>query len=535
MPRPKAAVSISSLIDSASEGEADNSYEDRMMPTLDFTSGTAAIVKKSRKAPTAKATNSKGPSTKNAELSESDTTNLRATRKAKSTKASTRIPLKEKKNEQITSDTEEVDDFEDEHGMEKSKLSTATTDELDASVVAVKHVVKRVKKVQPKKTKAASDVVKINIAEAKAVETGSGGSKPKRVGKAKGHDRKPSVEPETEKVIAETQISPMDLDDSIMPGAAEEIDQPTPRPTNKRTGRLRPESISRQPVISGKRAGSASDVERGGNDPALRRKLGDITKRFESLDLKYQNLRETGVKEAEANFEKLRRQTEQKTKAANDLISSLRKEVSSQTALADDSQSLRKQLATRDAEIEKLQSKVSQMSSSLSEAHNENKALSARVTASRSVTSTLQSADSKVPGSAVKSNGQSRTVMIGSAEAAQAAQAAKLKEDLYSDLTGLILRGVTRGEDTDVYDCIQTGRNGTLHFKLAVSNDGDGKHSSYEDTEFQYTPLLDGNRDRELLELLPDYLTEEITFSRMNAAKFYGRVVETLTKKYVEE
>ncbi len=74
-----------------------------------------------------------------------------------------------------------------------------------------------------------------------------------------------------------------------------------------------------------------------------------------------------------------------------------------------------------------------------------------------------------------------------------------------------------------------------LHFKLAVSNDGDGKNNSYEDTEFQYTPLLDGNRDKELLELLPDYLTEEITFSRVNAAKFYGRVVETLTKKYVEE
>ncbi len=51
--------------------------------------------------------------------------------------------------------------------------------------------------------------------------------------------------------------------------------------------------------------------------------------------------------------------------------------------------------------------------------------------------------------------------MIGSAEAVQAAQAAKLKEDLYSDLTGLILRGVARGEKTDVYDCIQTGRNGS--------------------------------------------------------------------------
>lgn len=74
-----------------------------------------------------------------------------------------------------------------------------------------------------------------------------------------------------------------------------------------------------------------------------------------------------------------------------------------------------------------------------------------------------------------------------------------------------------------------------LHFKLAVVNEGDSRNASYEDTEFSYTPRLDSNRDRDLLGLLPDYLREEITFSRMNAAMFYGRVVETLTKKRVEE
>ena len=156
--------------------------------------------------------------------------------------------------------------------------------------------------------------------------------------------------------------------------------------------------------------------------------------------------------------------------------------------------------------------------------------------------------------------------MVGSAEAAQAAQASLLKEDLYSDLTGLILRGVERREESDVYDCIQTGRNGSkcisfhvlskilvyktvanhdanliicffppaLHFKLAVANDNDAK-INYEDATFLYTPRLDANRDRDLLELLPDYLSEEIAFSRVNAAKFYGRVVETLTKRRTEE
>ena len=51
--------------------------------------------------------------------------------------------------------------------------------------------------------------------------------------------------------------------------------------------------------------------------------------------------------------------------------------------------------------------------------------------------------------------------MVGSAEAALVAQAAQLKEDLYRDLTGLLIMNVTRDPEDDVFDCIQTGRNGS--------------------------------------------------------------------------
>ena len=54
-------------------------------------------------------------------------------------------------------------------------------------------------------------------------------------------------------------------------------------------------------------------------------------------------------------------------------------------------------------------------------------------------------------------------MLVGSAEAAHAAQVAQLKEDLYSDLTGLILRSVEMGSEGDIYDCIQTGRNGSKY------------------------------------------------------------------------
>lgn len=47
-------------------------------------------------------------------------------------------------------------------------------------------------------------------------------------------------------------------------------------------------------------------------------------------------------------------------------------------------------------------------------------------------------------------------------------------------------------------------------------------------------PLLDSNRDADLVEILPDYLTVDITFSRQNASKFYNRVIDSLTKRPVD-
>jgi len=53
-------------------------------------------------------------------------------------------------------------------------------------------------------------------------------------------------------------------------------------------------------------------------------------------------------------------------------------------------------------------------------------------------------------------------VLPGTAEAARDAALAKHKVDLYSDLTNLVILGVKKNEDdADIYDCLQTGRNGS--------------------------------------------------------------------------
>ena len=151
--------------------------------------------------------------------------------------------------------------------------------------------------------------------------------------------------------------------------------------------------------------------------------------------------------------------------AADDLIASLKKEVAAQKALAQDSRSLQKEIATRDADLTKTQALANQLSTSLSEAQNENKAIQAKLANSRNASAAVESLNARTPGSAVRGKtSANRTLMVGSAEVAQAAQVAQLKEDLYSDLTGLLLRGVERADDADVYDCLQTGSNGSMFF-----------------------------------------------------------------------
>ena len=76
---------------------------------------------------------------------------------------------------------------------------------------------------------------------------------------------------------------------------------------------------------------------------------------------------------------------------------------------------------------------------------------------------------------------------------------------------------------------ISSTNNGflALHFKLETSPE------TSEEAQFNYVPQLDHSRDKDMMELLPDYLVGEITFPRNQAARFYSRVVKALTEKVV--
>lgn len=247
-----------------------------------------------------------------------------------------------------------------------------------------------------------------------------------------------------------------DTDDSM-----QLVEQPKPRNGSMSNSRMRQETSFRR------RAGSASDTERG--DPNVRRKLGDITRRFENIDLKYRNLKDVGVNEANMNMERLRKQCEATTQVSNELIASLKKELAMQAPVAQDARKLKKQIQTQEAETVQLRSNNTELSAALTAAQNEIKTLQAKLAAARSSSVTAEGSNSRNPGRDVKPAASSR---INVASASEAVQYAQMKEELYSDLTGLIVRSVKRGEDGDTYDCIQTGRNGSKLTSRRASRHG---------------------------------------------------------------
>ncbi|CAI7572694.1 unnamed protein product [Penicillium manginii] len=262
-------------------------------------------------------------------------------------------------------------------------------------------------------------------------------------------------------------------------------------------------------------------------DPELRRRIGDLARKNDTLESKYRDLREIGVEEAKTNMDKLRKQCESITIASDKLVSSLKTELEAQKTLGQQSRGLQKQLKERDAEVAQLKTQAEEAESQLSSAQSEIKALQTKLAAARNTAAGLESAV-KVPGSAIKGGVANRAAAAANAEAVQSAQMAQLREDLYSDLTGLIIRDVKSRDEDHLYDCIQTGVNGTLHFKLVIPKTTSG---AWEKAIYQYMPLLDANRDRELVDILPDFLMDHITFERQAVTKFYSRVIDALTKR----
>lgn len=119
--------------------------------------------------------------------------------------------------------------------------------------------------------------------------------------------------------------------------------------------------------------------------------------------------------------------------------------------------------------------RISDLNSSLADSEREVKTLTAKLAANRST-----EANRNVPCSAVKGN--NAKTWTGQSELVHQAHA---KEDLYSDLTGLIIRSIEQGDKEDVFDCLQTGRNGSKCKTEATVNTERYNINNFSSSSFQ--------------------------------------------------
>lgn len=151
-----------------------------------------------------------------------------------------------------------------------------------------------------------------------------------------------------------------------------------------------------------------------------------------------------------------------------DLIASLKRELTTARASHGDTKTLKAEITTIKAQTQEAAAENTRLATeskahqaSLAEARNEVKSLTAKLSAARESLKAAEAAvaAAKVQGSAVKAASQKNQANNAAPTGDMAIL--KLKEELYSDLTGLMVRAVKKVENEDVYDCIQTGRNGS--------------------------------------------------------------------------
>ena len=316
MPKVKTVSSLSGMIDS----DMDELSDVEMMPTPDSNQENTEPMKKAPGRPKTATTKARRTKAASRRLS-GGTKPKAATKKKEPTK---RAALKEQINQGQVSEVEEIDDFVDETPDIGDVQQAELVQDEPNVLVEMKRKPGRKPKAAAKgkqiTKKEVSDPVKVVEKDGEFEYTPTTARQNKLAPKAATVTTKasskaqPSHQMEEDgKTIPETQPAPIETDQFELP--EEDGEEPIPQSVYRPVKNSRSDSKQPQPNVARRRAGSASDTERGVIDPATRRKLGEMTKKFENLDLKYRNLRDVGVKEAEANFEKLKKQSEERTRS----------------------------------------------------------------------------------------------------------------------------------------------------------------------------------------------------------------------------
>lgn len=330
MTKPKAVASLSNLIDSEMEEDEHNSDRDALLTPESNQENSIPAPKERRPPgrPKAVATRNTRAQTNKGGIGKPAVTKKRgAPRKAATTQ---RTALKEQANNKHHNGVEETANTDERMEKElEGEEAAVSMDELVLKEQPKKRGKPAEKATEPQKPELPQQtMVAENDGEFEYTPTiarqstltkkATATTKP-LVANRRNLSREPQHAP---KIIPETQEEPMDLDVPTFLND-EDLEDDIPQSVFRRSSNKRSNSRQAQPFLARRRGGSASDAERViTGDPATRRKLGEITKELESLDTRYRNLREVGIKQAEVNFEKLK--TESEAKANGKTVSRFR-------------------------------------------------------------------------------------------------------------------------------------------------------------------------------------------------------------------
>ncbi|KAK9760880.1 hypothetical protein K7432_014664 [Basidiobolus ranarum] len=225
--------------------------------------------------------------------------------------------------------------------------------------------------------------------------------------------------------------------------------------TSAALDKAKPETIKKTTVVKEDIVETSDDIRK------VKRQYRDLLERYEDL-------KQIGIQDAEANFGEYKRNAEDRFKFSDDVINQLKGQIAT----------LKKSKVNSEEErlIEKQREELEVLRSQVEHAES------------------LQfSVDPKQDD-------------------------LSLSLALYRELADLKIRHVESEEDMTVWECEQSGRNGDFRYLLRLE---------HEDPDtYHFEPILE--KDTALLQILPAYLTEAISFSKNDAGVFFWKLFNSL-------
>jgi hypothetical protein len=302
MPKRKAITRISGLVDSDSDDVADP-----VASQLDPIDEQQRPAKKARGRPKAAAT-AAPPGTNRAEESSTATGSKRQHMKQEAAAAAKKTAGRGRARGGGDGTSEQEDDQDSDGGQEQVNAPQDTS-----STKAKKGGRGR---------KAGSSAKQVtDDGEFEYTPTGSRQLKPAEIQLKKRGAQKPLPKMAIEEpVIPDSQAPQLGGDDAISDQEEEEETETIATRTSPRKSLVNGHQANqprKRPTVT------FADAEKTPSDPDLRRRLGDMTKKYETLESKYRTLREIGIVEANANFEKIKKQCDTVTNCKPDTSSLL--------------------------------------------------------------------------------------------------------------------------------------------------------------------------------------------------------------------